>query len=80
MIGDILHGLLRLRTRTRPVCRPHAVQTRRSPLCTNVFLQKAHLICRHKELIVPTVQDAQIVAMNPCHLDRLHTEILPDAM
>ena len=80
MIGDVLHRLLCLCTGACPVRRPHAVQARRSSLRPDVFLQESDLIRRHKELVVPTVQNPQIVAVNTRDLERLHAEVFPDAM
>ena len=80
MVGNILHGLLRLCARTRPVRRTHAVQAWRCALRADVLLQEADLICRHEELVVSAVLNAQVVAVHTCHLERLHPEVLPNAV
>ena len=80
MVGNVLHGLLRLCARTRPVRRPHAVQARCRPLRADVLLQEADLICRYEKLVVSAVLNAQVVAVHTCHLERLHAEVLPDAV
>jgi hypothetical protein len=48
LVGDILHGFLRLRARARPVCSSHAVQTRYGSFRPDVLLQEPDLIRRHK--------------------------------
>ena len=80
MIRDVLDGFLRLRACARPIRRPHAVQTRRRPLRTDVFLQETDLIRRDEELVVTPVLDVQVVAVYARHLERLHAEVLADAV
>ena len=56
------------------------MQARRSSLRPDVFLQEPDLIRRHKELVIPAVQNAEVIAVNACHLNRLYAEVFPNTM
>ena len=50
------------------------------PLGTDVFLQHAHLVRRHKQLVIAAVLNAEVIPAYALYLHGFHAHVLADAV
>ena len=80
LLGNILHSSLSLCLGLGPCRAAHTVKPWNFALGANVFLQHAHLVRRHIELIIPTVLDAKVIPSDALDFHGFHAQVLADAM